>query len=206
VSFDLYVWKEPRDIDAGRAGMLVDSWTDRGGDPAASPFEPSIDVGWFYRELMKDSPGLDASSDAVPNASSIPIWLATTQETPARVVAIRLSPATARDAFEVILGLAAKYDLVLFDPRNRRIQRPLEDAAEHASATFWPAGAIQAGVAGGIGGVVAVVAWLLGIPLLSGALVLVGGFMFVMSVYTFIHEGRKAAATRRRGGEPPRGK
>jgi hypothetical protein len=57
VGFDLYVWKEPRDVDAGRAEMLVDSWQDRGGDPAASPFEPSIDVGWFYRELMTDCDG-----------------------------------------------------------------------------------------------------------------------------------------------------
>ena len=63
--------------------------------------------------------------------------------------------------------------------------------AAHASATFWPGGAIQAAVAGGIGGVIAVVAWFLGIPLLSGVLVVVGGFMVVMAVYTFIHEGRK---------------
>jgi hypothetical protein len=65
--------------------------------------------------------------------------------------------------------------------------------AAHASATFWPAGAIQAAVAGGVGGVIAVVAWFLDIPLLSGILVVVGGFLVVMAVYTFIHEGRKAA-------------
>ena len=49
-----------------------------------------------------------------------------------------------------------------------------------------PAGAIQAAVAGGVGGVIAIVAWILGIPLVSGALVLAGGFMFVMAVYTFV--------------------
>jgi len=93
----------------------------------------------------------------------------------------------------LIFGLAAKYDLVLFDTRSRRIHLPLDEMAARASATFWPGGAIQAAVAGGIGGVVAVVAWFLGIPLLSGLLVLVGGFMVVTAVYTFIHEGRKAA-------------
>jgi hypothetical protein len=108
------------------------------------------------------------------------------------MVRIRLSPGTPRDALEPIFGLAAKYDHLLFDSRSSRVHLPLEEMAAHASATFWPAGAIQAGVAGGIGGVIAVVAWFLGIPLLSGLLVVVGGFLVAMAVYTFIHEGRKA--------------
>ena len=77
--------------------------------------------------------------------------------------------------------------------------------AEYASATFWPGGAIQAAVAGGIGLVIAVVAWFLGIPVLSGIAIVIGGFLFVMAVYTFIHEGRKAMKARRAGGEPPTG-
>ncbi len=99
--------------------------------------------------------------------------------------------ATTPDTLESIFGLAAKYDLIVFEPRSRRLHQPLEELAEYASATFWPAGAIQAAVAGGIGGVIAVVAWLLSIPLLSGVLAVAGGFMFVMAVFTFIHEGRK---------------
>ena len=43
-----------------------------GGDPHKSPFEPSTDVAWFYRELMKDVPGVVATSDAVPNPSATP--------------------------------------------------------------------------------------------------------------------------------------
>ena len=108
-------------------------------------------------------------------------------------MALRPSPDAPRDELGTLFGLAAKYDLVLFDARSRRIHLPLEAMATHASATFWPAGAIQAAVAGGIGGVVAVVAWFLGIPVLSGLLMLVGGFMFAGAIYTFIHEGRKAA-------------
>lgn len=203
MAFDLYAWKSPRDIDADRAEALLKSWQETGGDPGTSPFEPSTDVGWFYRELLKDAPGLVVSSDAVENASSAPIWLAATTEPPARLVAISLSPTAPRDALDAIFGLAAKYDLVLFDARSRRVHLPLGEMAAHASATFWPAGAIQAGVAGVIGGVIAVGAWLLGIPLLSGALMLVGGFMVVMAVYTFIHEGRKAVKSRRPGGESP---
>jgi hypothetical protein len=194
VAFDLYVWKSPRDVDADQAEALLESWRAAGSDPATSPFEPSTDVGWFHRELIKDVPGLIVTSDAVPNSSTAPIWLAaTTEQPPARLVVISLSPTAPRDTLEAILGLAAKYDLVLFDTRSRRVHLPLADMAAHASATFWPAGAIQAAVAGGVGGVIAVVAWFLGIPLLSGILVVVGGFLVVMAVYTFIHEGRKAA-------------
>jgi hypothetical protein len=203
VTFDLYAWKSPRDLDADRAAALIEGWHQTGGDPSESPFEPSTDVGWFYRELIKDVPGLATSSDAVPSTTSAPVWLSTTDDPPARVVGMVVSPGLPRDALEAIFGLAAKYDLVLFDTRSRRVHLPLQVMGAHASATFWPSGAIQAAVAGGIGVVIAVVAWFLGIPLLSGLLMLVGGFMFVMAVYTFIHEGRKAMRARREGGESP---
>ena len=205
MTFDLYAWKSPRDVDADGAEALVRGWQEEGGDPSKSPFEPSSDVGWFHRELTKDAPELEVSSDAVPNPSTAPIWLSTDPERPARVVALHLSPGTSRDTVEEILGLAAKYDLVLFDARNRRVHLPLDEMAAHASATFWPAGAIQAAVAGGIGGLIAVVAWFVGIPILSGLLVVVGGFLFVMAVYTFVHEGRKSVNARRTGGKSPGG-
>jgi hypothetical protein len=147
-------------------------------------------------------PVLESSSDAVPDASPAPRLLATTPEPPARVVRMRLAPATSLDALDTIFGLAAKYDLVLFDARSRRVHIPLEEMAAHASATFWPGGAIQAAVAGGIGGVIAVVGWFLGLPLLSGILLLLGGFMVAMAVYTFVHEARKSVkGGRTRGGD-----
>jgi hypothetical protein len=193
VTFDLYAWKSPRDLDVDGVEALLDGWHATGGDPGTSPFEPSSDVGWFYRELMQDAPGLEASSDAVPNAGTAPIWLAAAPEPPARVVGVRLSPATRGDTLELIFGLAVKYDLVLFDTRSHRVHLPLDEMGAHASAMFWPGGAIQAAVAGSIGGVIAAAAWFLGIPLLSGLLMVVGGFVVVMAVYMFIHEGRKAA-------------
>jgi hypothetical protein len=198
MAYDLYVWQSPRDLDDDKAAALLESWQEAGGDPSTSPFEPSTDVGWFYRELLKDVPGVVAKSDAVGNPSNAPIWLAaTTDEPPARVVGISVAPTAPRDTLEAIFGLATKYDLVLFDARSRRVHLPLKETADYASATFWPAGAIQAAVAGGIGGAIAVAAWFLGIPVLSGVLMVVGGFMVLMAVYTFIHEGRKAANNRR---------
>jgi hypothetical protein len=203
MAFDLYVWESPRDVDADEAGALVDGWQNAGGDPRQSPFEPSTNVGWFHRELRKDQPGLETSSDAVPNPSTKPMWLsgADDDEPPARVVAIRVSSDTSTDTLDDVYSLAMKYDLVLFDARNRHVHLPLEEMSAYASATFWPSGAIQAAVAGGAGGVISIVAWLLGIPIVSGLVALAGGFMFVMAVFTFVHEGRKAARSRRTGGE-----
>jgi hypothetical protein len=197
---DLYVWSAPRDLDAERAEALVAQWEANGGDPARSPFEPSTDVGWFHRELRQDAPDLAVSSDALPSTSRTPIWLSSSDEPPARVVAVRLSPDTPRHDLDTIASLAAKYDLVLFERMNRRLTRPLDEMAAHAHATFWPAGAIQAATAGGGGLVLAIVAWLPGIPVLSGVLAVIGGFLFVGAVYTFIHEGRATLRDRRTAG------
>lgn len=204
MTFDLYVWSSPRDLDAERAEALLKDWEAAGGDPAASPFEPTTDIGWFCRELTEDAPGLEVVSDAVPRQTRVPIWMSGSDEAPARLVAIRLPPAASQDPLATIFGLAVKYDLVLFDARSGRLHRPQEEMTADASATFWPGGAVQAVVAGGGGAVLAVGAWLLGIPFLSGLIAIVGGFMFVMAVWSFGHEGRKAMARRTRGEPPPR--
>jgi hypothetical protein len=138
VNFDLYVWQSPRDLDADGAAALIEAWQESGGDPSRSPFEPSSDVGWFHRELVKDAPDPEVLSDAVPNPSKTPIWLSTEPEPPAREVAMRLPPNTPRDGLKLIFGLATKYDLVLFNARTRRVTRPLEQMEAYASATFWP--------------------------------------------------------------------
>lgn len=197
MTFDLYVWDEPRDLDAEAARRRIDGWLEAGGDPLASPFERTENIGWFVRELRGDLPDLDYVSDAQPSGSRTPVWLAPDPDPPARIVAIRLTPERAREELESILGLATKYDLVVFEPASGRLVEPLDAMAEHASATFWPAGAIQAAVAGIAGAIAALVAWLLGIPILSGVVMVVGGFMAVMAVFTFVHEGR--VAMRRRG-------
>lgn len=202
MTFDLYVWQSPRELDEHEAVALVDGWQQAGADPAASPFEPSTDIGWFHRELMQGQPELDVLSDAIPNPSRRPVWLSTDDEPPALVVAIRLPAAGDQDAFNEVMSLAVKYDLVVFDARTVQVRFPMREMAAYASATFWPAGAIQAGVAGSIGAVIAIVAWIVAIPIVSGLLIIVDGFMAVMSLWSFLEEGRKAMRTRRRRGEP----
>jgi hypothetical protein len=192
VTFDLYVWKGPRDVDGPGARALVEGWTGAVEDLAAGPFEPSMDVAWFVRELVSDEPSIEIATDAQPGTSRLPIWLQTEDPPPARLAAVRLDRTTGRETLESIGGLAAKYDLVLFDARSGRVHQPLAELAAYASGTFWWRGATQAAVAGGGGAALAVVAYVLSIPLLSGVLVLVGGFLFVMAVLTFVHEGRRA--------------
>lgn len=202
MTHEIHVWSDEHDLDEDEAQAKIDAWVAAGGDPAASPFEPSSDVGWFYRELTKELPGLDAVSDGVRDASRRPIWLSTDEATPARIVTIRLEPETSREDLDAIFGLAAKYDLTVIDPRVPRILRPLDLMAEHATATFWPGGAIQAFVAGAAGLGIAILGWYLGIPVVSWIAILVGGFLVVMAVFTFIHEGRRTLARR---SERPRG-
>ena len=204
--FDLYVWEAPRDVDHARAAALVRDWEAGGADPLTAPFEPSTNIGWFHRELKNDNTRLVLVSDANPNPSTRPAWLSANDvEPPARVVAIRITHDAAEDALGDVYGLAAKYDLVVFDARSGRVHFPLQEMADYADATFWPSGAVQAAVAGGFGLLIAVIAWIIGIPILSWIVIIVGGFMFVMAVYTFVHEGRKALRSRGSGTDVPPG-
>jgi hypothetical protein len=193
--YDLYAWVAPRNVGPDGAAALVEPWEAEGGDPAESPFEPSTNTGWFARELARDAPGIELHTDSPPWDAKGPIWLQGDDAPPARVVAMRMGPSATRDDLEAIMGLAAKYDLVLYDPRSARVIQPLEALAAHASATFWPRGAIRAGVAGVAGLVLAIGAYALAVPMLSGVGVLVGLFLAAMSVLTFVAEGR----ARRRG-------
>lgn len=195
--FDLYVWEAPRDIDDSRAAALLRDWEASGADPNAAPFEPSTNIGWFHRELKNDNTGLELVSDANPNPGTKPVWLSGgDDEPPARIVAIRAGGDAADDALEDVFGLAVKYDLVVFDARTGRVRFPMQEMSDYADATFWPSGAIQAAVAGGFGLLIAIGAWIVSIPILSWIVIIVGGFMFLMSVFTFVHEGRKAMRSR----------
>jgi hypothetical protein len=199
---DIYVWAAPRDLDADAAGELVQGWEAAGGDPARSPFEPSTDIGWFHRELTKDLPWLDVSSDAVPNPSRLPIVLSPDNEPPARVIAISLPRDDAgalREAVDEVYSLAVKYDTIVYEPGRGAIHEPQREVADHASATFWPRDAIRTVVAIVIGVAVAVAAWLVGIPLLSGGIALFALFMVGIFVFTLVAEARKAIRRRAEG-------
>jgi hypothetical protein len=191
VTYTLYVWKRPRVTDPDEAAALLERWDESGDDAADRPFEATTDVHWFLVELRNDLPELDATSDQEHAHPIKKLWWLDDPGPVDRVVTMQLAPETPQDAIATIASLAMKYDLVLFDPQRRSAHLPMEEMAAHASATFWPRGAIQAFVAGALGGLAAVIAWLLGIPIVSGIMVIVGAFMLVMAMFTFVHEGRK---------------
>ena len=116
--FDLYVWKTPRNLDREAAAALVRDWEAGGADPSNGPFEPSTDIGWFYRELQGDRHDLELLSDARPRASNRPIWLETEDEPPARLIAIRLPPGPPDPDAELRRVISPGGGAVV-DPRNR---------------------------------------------------------------------------------------
>jgi len=196
---DLYAWAEPRDLSDEAAAELVEGWLAAGGDPAASPFEPRTDVAWFYRELTKAWPDIDAVSDGAPNTRSRPIFLETDDPPPARVVAIRLTRERGDIELDEVFGLAMKYDLLIYDPSRKHLGQPLAAMSALASATFWPRGAVQSVVAGLVGIGVAVGAWVASIPIVSGVVVVIGVFFVVLTAAVLGSETRKWWRRRRDG-------
>jgi hypothetical protein len=199
MAFDIYVWSEPRDLEADAAEALIRTWQESGGDPFASPFEPTTDVGWFYRELTKDLPDVDAMSDGEPNTTSRPIWLAPEPDQYARFVGVnvpRNDPDLAREVLEEVFSLAVKYDVVVYEPARGIIRRPQAEVADYASSTFWPGGAIRTVIAIVIGVAVVVGAWAVGVPLVSGIVALFAAFMVAIFAFTLVVEGQKARKRR----------
>ena len=204
--FDLYVWQSPRDVDDARASALVREWEAAGADPALGPFEPRRDVGWFHRELVNDRTGLELVSDANPNPSTKPTWLSGgDDEPPARLVAIRITPEATADGLDDVFSLAAKYDLVVFDARSGRVHFPLKELGDVRGCHVLAVGRRPGRSRWRLRPRDCVIAWIIGIPILSGIVIVIGGFMFVMAVFTFIHAGRKALRERRSSGSstPP---
>jgi hypothetical protein len=66
-----------------------------------------------------------------------------------------------------------------------------------ASATFWPHGAIRAIVASAIGALLAIGAWALSIPVVSGLVVVVGLFLVVLAAAVLGGETRAWLQRRR---------
>ncbi len=194
---DLYAWAAPRDLTAEEAADRIEQWEARGGDPSDAPFEPSSDVAGFYRELEHDlrgMPGFEVVADAEPHTGRGPVWLQTDPPPPAHVASItlpRTSPDDARTAVEDLYATATKFDLIVLDALHGVLHQPMAEMAALASATFWPNGAIRAAIAGGGGLVAAIGAFVVGIPIVSGVVIVIGLFLFVLSVVTFVAEARK---------------
>ena len=198
--FDIYAWAAPRDLSAEDATARIEEWEAGGGDPAKAPFEASSDVAGFYREVEHDLRGaaeFAIVADAEPHTGRGPVWLQTDPAPPAHVAAIRLprtTPDELREALSIVYGTATKFDLVFLDANQGVVHQPMAEMSAYASATFWPYGAVRSIVVGGVALVVAMAAYLIGVPILSGLVIVVGVFMAVLSVVTLVAEARKRQA------------
>lgn len=195
--FDLYAIAGPRDLPIEELTARLEAWEAAGADPATAPFDPSSDVAGFYRELehdLRDVPGFEIVADADPHTGRGPVWLQTDPAPPAHIAALRVPRGTPDDLREVlgeVYGAAAKFDVLLFDAGLGRLHEPLAELGAYASATFWPGGAIRAAGVGGGALLAAIAAWLIGIPIVSGIVIVVGLFVFSLAAFTFLVEGRK---------------
>jgi len=197
--FDIYAWSAPRDLSPEEAAARIEDWEANGADPVQAPFEPSIDTAGFFRELehdMRDLPGFEILGDAEPHTGRRPVWLQPDPPPPAHIAAVTLSRGSAsalREVLNDVYGIATKFDLMVLDAQNLAIHEPMAEMSAYASATFWPHGAIRATVAGGGGLLAAIAAYAIGIPIVSGVVMIVGLFMFVLSVVTVGSEVRRRA-------------
>lgn len=103
MSFDLYLWKAPVPATVQEANAILDRFysDDR------EAFEPSPDLKEFYRELRSVVADLDALGDRTD-----------------RLITLNLLWGTGDDVLAGITKLAAKYQLVLYDPQANRLHPP----------------------------------------------------------------------------------
>jgi hypothetical protein len=184
MSFDLYVWKGP----IVRTGEAASALVARSQD-ATSPFDPSADVVGFFRDLIAAYPPLEAFPEADLIDRTAKTHWSVSPEPSDRFVEMHLQWGTPDKVLDSITALARHHALVLFDPQGPDVHLP-DDPEEWPPFTF--GAAIRAFVAGLVGAVIAVVGWVVAIPLVSGIAIVVGGFLGVMAAYTFIAQGLRA--------------
>jgi hypothetical protein len=194
MSFDLYVWKGPIVRTGEDAGRLLDQAfpEDAGPGETISPFDPSKDVANFYNDLIERYPPLEAFSEAdLANGAVETLW-SVSPERSDRLVAMYLRWGAPDEAIDFIAERARRHALVLYDPQGSDVHLPDDPLTRDEE---WPPfrarDAVRAAVAGILGLVIAAVAWRLGILIISGLAAVIGLFLFVMSIYTFVVEARR---------------
>jgi hypothetical protein len=186
MTYDLLVWKSPVVSDQDVARAMVDVWlADERG-----PFEASGDVSRFYDALLAKYPPLESLTQELHDTSRSSPW-AQTPERSDRVVAMSFVWSVPGEVIDDVFALAREHGLVLYDPQGPDIHLPggSDEAARREGFTW----ATLVGIAGAL---LAIVAWRLSIPILSGVLVVVGAALALMAIATVIHVARESLAAR----------
>ena len=170
MSFDLYAWKRPLPSSEDEARGLIE------GDESA--FEPSEDVVRFYDELLARYPILEWDGDEEPEGTT---W-GVTGERSDRIVGLNFTWSVPGEVLDEVVALAQKFELVLYDPQGPDFHSPTELVVEPMRRD--PAVLRQALVGSLIGVAVLVVGLVLPVPVLDWILIVIGGFIVVMGIYS----------------------
>lgn len=172
MSFDLYAWKRPLPSSEDEALTLVE------GDETA--FESSEDLLRFYDDLLERYPvlewdGVEELDDAQPT------WGVTAGRSD-RLVGLNFTWSVPGEVLDEVVELALKHELVLYDPQGPSFHSPAELVVEPTRRD--PAVLRQALVGTLIGAVVLGVGIVLPVPVLDWILIVVGGFIVVMGIFS----------------------
>jgi hypothetical protein len=172
VSFDLYAWKRPLPSSEDEALALIE------GDE--NVFESSEDVLRFYADLLERYPVLEW--DGVEEHDDARSTWGVTADRSDRLVGLSFTWSVPGEVLDEVVGLALKHELVLYDPQGPSFHSPAELVVEPTRRD--PAVLRQALVGTLIGAAVLAVGIVLPVPVLDWILIVIGGFMVVMGVFS----------------------
>jgi hypothetical protein len=176
MTIDLYVWKAPLVHVPFLAEELLHEH--RAG---STRLEPHPDLLAFADQLVARFPEASREAASLAAHATGGAWSAPIERSD-RLVVLHLSETAPDVLLDELLAaiptLAWEYDLVLFDPRAARVQ-----ARWHIPPAPFPArDASRATIAGLVGAGLIVVASRAAIPVLSGGLIFIGGFVVVLAL------------------------
>ena len=176
MSYDLYAWKAPI-ASEDEASPLVRRFYDEND---VDVFEPSEDVLRFYDELLEMYRALesDQESDDGPTRG------ADTPERSDRIVDLSFSWSVPDNVLDDVVALARKHELVLYDPQGPCFYSPIELLVEPRRRD--PAVLRQALVGLLIGVAVLVIGLVMPLRVLDWILIVAGGFIVVMGIYSVV--------------------
>jgi hypothetical protein len=190
MSYDLLFWKAPVVRDEDKARALTHRWL----EDETGPFEASDDVLRFYDDVLAKYPPLESySMDELRRSPAVSHW-SETPERSDRLVVMSFSWSVPGEVIDTVIALARQHELVLYDPQGPHVQAPGEsDEATPVGVADFVWGTLV-GIAGAL---VALVAWLASVPILSGIFVVGGAFLALMAILTLVHDVRESLSSRR---------
>ena len=139
MSYDLLVWKAPQITDVDEFHARLEQFDKSGGEDG---FEPSPDVTRFYDELLERHPALESyPEEAIDNVEAP--WSMTPHRSDRLITMYMIWPA-GEYMGPLIVELASKYRLMVYDPQGPDIYPPRTQNSRPAPAArrardFWGA-------------------------------------------------------------------